>query len=199
MELEACGFFNFIIFQAKLADKKGYFNIYDSLNEISSKLIKRHPNIFIDNSNLDSNDLSWEKAKKEEKNRESVIDGVPISLPALTRARRIQEKASSVGFDWKELSPVWKKVNEEIAELQEVLNSKNSERIQDEIGDVLFSVVNLSRFLEIDPESSLRHTIRKFESRFKKVEEELDSRGSQMKSSTLEEMDKIWNKVKKEK
>ena len=188
-----------LLFQAKLSEKEGHHNISDSLKSISSKLVDRHPHVFKGAEHPKDENISWEQAKKKEKGRSSVLDGVPLSLPTLTRARRIQEKASSVGFDWKELSPVWEKVNEEIAELQEVLNSKNSERIQDEIGDVLFSVVNLSRFLEIDPESSLRHTIRKFESRFKKVEEELDSRGSQMKSSTLEEMDKIWNKVKKEK
>ena len=188
-----------LLFQAKLSEGEGYFSIVDSLKNISSKLIKRHPHVFNGEDCPKDENISWEKAKKKEKGRESVLDGVPLSLPTLTRARRIQEKASSVGFDWKELSPVWGKVNEEISELEEVLESKDSDRIKDEIGDVLFSVVNLSRFLDIDPESSLRHTIKKFESRFKRVESELESRDTNMKGSTLEEMDKIWNKIKKEK
>ena len=188
-----------LLFQAKLSEKEGHFSIADSLKNIYSKLIKRHPHVFSGEDSPQDENKSWEKAKKKEKGRKSILDGVPISLPTLTRARRIQEKASSVGFDWKDLSPVWDKVNEEIAELKEVLNSEDSNRIKDEIGDVLFSIVNLSRFLDIDSESSLRHTIRKFESRFRKVEDELESKGTEMKESTLEEMDKIWNKIKKEK
>ena len=121
---------------------------------------------------------------------------MPKKLPALIRACRIQEKASNVGFDWKELSPVIKKVDEEIIELKEAVASKNPEHIKDEMGDVLFSLVNLSRFLEINPENALRSSIAKFETRFGHVEKELKKRGKSFTDSNLEEMDKIWNLVK---
>ena len=188
-----------IIFQAKLSEKEGYFNISDSLKNISSKLIKRHPHIFSDDSDNSYKKGNWESTKKKEKGRKSVLEGVPISLPSLTKAQRIQEKASSVGFDWKDLTPIWDKINEEILELEEVLESNNANRIKDELGDVLFSIVNLSRFLNIDAESALRHTIKKFEDRFKKVENELESKGIDVQEATLEEMDRIWDKIKKEK
>ena len=164
-----------IIFQAKLSEKEGYFNISDSLKNISSKLIQRHPHIFLDSSDNSYKKGNWESTKKKEKGRKSVLEGVPISLPSLTKAQRIQEKASSVGFDWKELPPIWDKINEEILELEEILKSKDSDRIKDELGDVLFSIVNLSRFLDIDAESALRHTIKKFEDRFKKPVSKLPS------------------------
>ena len=186
-----------IIFQAKLSEKEGYFNISDSLKNISSKLIKRHPHIFSDDSDNSYKKGNWESTKKKEKGRKSVLEGVPISLPSLTKAQRIQEKASSVGFDWKDLTPIWDKINEEILELEEVLESNNANRIKDELGDVLFSIVNLSRFLNIDAESALRHTIKKFEDRFKKVENELESKGIEIQEATLEELDRIWNKIKK--
>jgi MazG family protein len=122
---------------------------------------------------------------------------VPKKLPALTRARRIQEKAANVGFDWKEIQPVWDKVEEELTELKEVVAEKDPEKIKDEMGDVLFSLVNLSRFLDISPEDALRMTISKFENRFAKVEKELKKRGKGFSDSSLEEMDSIWNSVKK--
>ena len=125
------------------------------------------------------------------------MDGVPKNLPALTRARRIQEKATNVGFDWKEIQPVWDKVEEELEELKEVVAEKKPEKIKDEMGDVLFSLVNLARFLEISPEDALRMTISKFENRFAKVEKELKRRGKDFSDSSLEEMDSIWNSVKK--
>ena len=188
-----------LLFQAKLAEKEGYFNIADSLKNISSKLIKRHSYIFSKGEHPKDKNASWEQEKKKEKNRDSILDGVPLSLPALTRARRIQEKASSVGFDWEEIIPIWDKIKEEIEELQEAIGTKNNDKIIDEMGDVLFSIVNLARFLDIDPESSLRHTIRKFTDRFKKIEKILNSKGKEIKDSTLEEMDTLWNEIKKEK
>ena len=186
-----------VLFQAKLAETEGHFNISDSLKDISEKLIRRHPQVFNDDKSSSGNNLSWEQAKKKEKKRDSVLDGVPLSLPTLTRARRIQEKASSVGFDWKEIKPIWSKVHEEISELSEAITLEQKNKIQDEMGDVLFSVVNLARFLDIDPEASLRQTIRKFESRFKKVEKSFEN-SDQMSKASLEQMDKIWNQVKKE-
>ena len=186
-----------VLFQAKLAETEGHFNISDSLKDISEKLIRRHPHVFNDDKSSLDNNLSWEQAKKKEKKRNSVLDGVPLSLPTLTRARRIQEKASSVGFDWKEIKPIWSKVHEEISELSEAITLEQKDKIQDEMGDVLFSVVNLARFLDIDPEASLRQTIRKFESRFKKVEKSFEN-SEQMTKASLDQMDKIWNQAKEE-
>ena len=186
-----------VLFQAKLAETEGHFNISDSLKDISEKLIRRHPQVFNDDKSSLDNNLSWEQAKKKEKKRDSVLDGVPLSLPTLTRARRIQEKASSVGFDWKEIKPIWSKVHEEISELSEAITLEQKDKIQDEMGDVLFSVVNLARFLDIDPEASLRQTIRKFESRFKKVEKSFEN-SEQMTKASLNQMDKIWNQAKQE-
>lgn len=186
-----------VLFQAKLAETEGHFNISDSLKDISEKLIRRHPHVFNDDKSSLDNNLSWEQAKKKEKKRNSVLDGVPLSLPTLTRARRIQEKASSVGFDWKEIKPIWSKVHEEISELSEAITLEQKDKIQDEMGDVLFSIVNLARFLDIDPEASLRQTIRKFESRFKKVEKSFEN-SEQMTKASLDQMDKIWNQAKEE-
>ena len=186
-----------VLFQAKLAETEGHFNISDSLKDISEKLIRRHPHVFNDDKSSLDNNLSWEQAKKKEKKRNSVLDGVPLSLPTLTRARRIQEKASSVGFDWKEIKPIWSKVHEEISELSEAITLEQKDKIQEEMGDVLFSVVNLARFLDIDPEASLRQTIRKFESRFKKVEKSFEN-SEQMTKASLDQMDKIWNQAKEE-
>ena len=189
-----------ILFQAELARESGKFNISDSLRHISEKLIRRHPEVFNTKNNKQSMcdiQKTWETAKQEEKQRDNILDGVPKNLPALIRARRIQEKAANVGFDWNELSPVLDKVDEEIVELKEAVASNDPEKIKDEMGDALFSLVNLSRFLNINPESALRMTISKFETRFSQVEKELKKRGKDITDSSLEEMDEIWNLVKK--
>jgi len=189
-----------ILFQAELARENSKFEISDSLKYISEKLIHRHPQVFDKNKSKQSTDdlnKSWEIAKQKEKQRDNILDGVPKNLPALIRARRIQEKAANVGFDWNELPPVLDKIDEEVAELKEAVALKDPESIKDEMGDVLFSLVNLSRFLDINPEDALRMTISKFETRFAKVEKELKKRGKVITDSTLEEMDEIWNEVKK--
>ena len=189
-----------ILFQAELARESGQFDISDSLKHISEKLIRRHPQVFDKKNNKQSKhdiNKSWEVAKQKEKKRENILDGVPKTLPALIRARRIQEKAATVGFDWKELLPVLDKVDEEISELKEAVTLKDTENIKNEMGDVLFSLVNLSRFLHINPEEALRMTISKFETRFAQVEKELKKRGKSLTDSTLEEMDEIWNIIKK--
>ena len=189
-----------ILFQAELARESGQFDISDSLKHISEKLIRRHPQVFDKKNNKQAKhniNKSWEVAKQKEKKRENILDGVPKTLPALIRARRIQEKAATVGFDWKELPPVLDKVDEEISELKEAVTLKDTENIKNEMGDVLFSLVNLSRFLHINPEEALRMTISKFETRFSQVEKELKKRGKSLTESTLEEMDEIWNLVKK--
>ena len=188
-----------ILFQAELARESNQFDIYDSLKNIINKLIHRHPNVFNVNSKKSDENVNktWEISKQKEKKRENILDGVPKTLPALLRARRIQEKAASVNFDWKELAPVLGKVDEELSELKEAINFQDSEKIEEELGDTFFSLVNLSRFLDINPESALRMTISKFEKRFAKVEIELKNRGKSLSESSLEEMDEIWNKIKK--
>lgn len=189
-----------ILFQAELARESGKFDIFDSLRNISEKLIHRHPKVFDKNKRKQlTNDMnkSWEEAKQKEKERDNILDGVPKNLPALLRARRIQEKAANVGFDWRELSPILDKIDEEVTELKEAVASKDQDNIKDEMGDVFFSLVNLSRFLNINPEEALRMNISKFETRFIKLEKELKKRGKSPKDSTLEEMDEIWNAVKK--
>ena len=183
-----------VLFQAEIATEEKNFNIIDSLQNVTKKLIQRHPNVFNQNNKI-IND-SWEINKQKEKKRENILDGVPKTLPALLRARRIQEKAASVNFDWKDIKPVIDKVDEEICELKEAIEKENVEMIKEELGDTLFSIVNLSRFLEIDPESSLRKTILKFEKRFSKVENELKKRGKSFSNTNFEEMDEIWNLIK---
>lgn len=187
-----------ILFQAELAREANQFSIADSLKQITQKLIRRHPQIFDKNySSKDGIKDSWESAKQKEKKRENIIDGVPKNLPALIRAKRVQEKAANVGFDWKELKPVLEKVNEEVLELKEAIDLKNYDMMKDELGDTLFSIVNLSRFLKIDPENALKNSIIKFESRFTKIERELEKRGKNFSESNLDEMDSIWNEIKK--
>ena len=189
-----------ILFQAELARESGKFDISDSLRHISEKLIRRHPQVFDkNNSDHSTKDInkSWEAAKQKEKKRDNILDGVPKNLPALIRARRIQEKAANVGFDWDSLPPVLDKIDEEMTELKGAVALKDPENIKDEMGDVLFSLVNLSRFLDINPEDALRMTISKFETRFAQVEKELKKRGKSLTDSTLEEMDEIWNLIKK--
>lgn len=188
-----------VIFHAQLAKEEGYFTIEEVVQGISDKLIRRHPNVFGDVviHTADEQTKNWELLKKKE-GRSSAIEGVPKELSALLRAWRIQQKAAQVGFDWDDISHVWAKVDEECNELKDAVQSENRDKIEDEFGDVLFALVNLSRFLKINPEDALRHTIRKFGTRFRKVEKELESQGKSPEQSTLKEMDAIWNSIKKE-
>ena len=187
-----------VVFQASIGKENGDFTLQDSLNYVNEKLIRRHPHVFADAKaegpfNAKQN---WESAKHDEKKRESRLDGVPGTLPALTRSQRLQEKASYAGFDWKKVEQVWEKVHEEIGELKEAEEKGITEEIEEELGDTLFSIVNLSRFLGISAETALRKTNRKFTSRFAQVEKELKKRGKKVEDSSLEEMDEIWNMVK---
>ena len=186
-----------VLFQAELSSEKGEFDIFDSLESINNKLINRHPHVF----NKDSNGVtwqkgSWEKSKKKEKNRDSVLEGVPKSLPGLLRSRRIQERAASVGFDWKEVEPIIDKVEEELEEVKDAINQKDKNQISMELGDLMFAVVNLSRFYNIDPESALKKSTNKFIRRFNKIEKRISKSGDSMENSDLETMDKIWDEIK---
>ena len=188
-----------VVLQAQISNENSDFNISDSLDIVNEKLVRRHPHVFGDKK-ADAAfhaKQNWEAAKHEEKNRKSRLDGVPMALPALVRAQRLQEKASYAGFDWEKVEEVWDKVHEEIQELKEAQTKNTGEHIEEEIGDVLFAIVNLARFLKFPAEDALRKTNQKFTSRFSQVEEELERRGKTVENSTLEEMDEIWDAVKK--
>ena len=176
-----------VIFQVDLASDKNKFSVDDVLDGINKKLVNRHLHIFSKDKNQKKE--NWETTKKKEKKRDSVLDGVPKSLPALLQSRRIQEKAASVGFDWDNNKKVLDKVDEEILELKEAIIKKDG--INEEFGDVLFSLVNLSRHLDVDPESSLKKSTIKFIKRFKEIEKEVD-----IEKLTLDELDEIWNRNK---
>ena len=187
-----------VALQAQISKEEGRFTIFDTLVNINKKLVHRHPHVF-GNEKADMAShakKNWESIKHEEKKRESRLDGVPLALPALTRAQRLQEKASYAGFDWDNLDRVWEKLYEEIDELRESDKSKNRSDIEEEIGDVLFSVVNLARHLKLDSEYLLRKANLKFVDRFKAIEKELARRGKTVDEAKLDEMDGIWNKIK---
>jgi len=186
-----------IIFHAQIASENQKFDITDVIETISEKLIRRHPNVFgdvkIDTAEQQS--VNWEKIKKSE-GKKSVIDGVPKAMPALLRASRIQQKAATVGFDWPDKQPVWDKVNEELGELKEAVEKDNKSQIEEEFGDFLFSLVNLSRFLDVNPEDALKKTTDKFSERFQKVENHFEAKGENINEKSLEEMDSVWNEIK---
>lgn len=188
------------LFHAAIAEERGAFTIDDVLETLCDKLVRRHPHVFGDQEIKSSDEqvANWEKIKKSEKGEErrSALSGVPPQMPALMKAQKITEKASRVGFDWEHTDQVFAKVLEELRELEETMSSRDQERMEAELGDLLFAIVNLGRFLAVDPEEALRKTIRRFESRFGHVEESLHSRGRSLKEATLEEMDTLWNEAK---
>lgn len=187
-----------VVFHSNIAEENKEFTLSEVISSETKKLIDRHPHVFGDIKVTDSEEVkkNWEKLKKKE-GRISVIEGIPAELPALLKAYRIQEKASRVGFDWKDEKPVFEKIIEEINELrQNVDTGKSASDIEDEIGDVLFSIVNYSRFLKINPEDALRRTIKKFRERFQKIEKYAEENNRILDEMSLEEMDEIWNKAK---
>ena len=198
-----------VVFHTQIAEEDNHFNIDDVIDSIQEKLIRRHPHVFGEVKVSDSNEVkkNWEEIKLSE-GRDSVLDGVPFNLPALQRAHRLQEKAAKVGFDWEKKEDVWKKVIEEIEEMHEIENfksqkpnSKNQEelnlKLEKEVGDVFFALVNYARFLNINPEDALRRTNEKFINRFNYVQKKVKETGKAINESNLEEMDKFWNESKK--
>lgn len=186
-----------LVFYAKIGSEKELFDITDVLKGISEKLIRRHPHIFSDTVVQDEEDVraNWEVIKLKEGNR-SVLGGVPMSLPALVKAYRIQEKARGVGFDWENIDQVWEKVNEEMSEFREEV-AQNSIRTEEEFGDLLFALINYARFLKINPEDALEKTNRKFISRFQYMEDEAKNINKNLSDMTLDEMELLWQKAKK--
>jgi len=189
-----------LLFYARIAREQGQFNLADVLNGISEKLISRHPHIYGD-VKVDSDEdvkQNWEKLKIRE-GKKSVLSGVPASLPAMVKAIRLQEKSKTVGFEWRNAHEVWEKVEEEQRELQEAVQSGSRDEIEEEFGDLMFSMINYARFLSIDAETALERTNRKFIRRFTKMEEAVQLSGKQMNELSLAELDAIWNTVKKQK
>lgn len=190
------------IFYARIAEEKNAFNVADVLNSICDKLIERHPHVYGDVEATDEKTVkeNWEKIKLRTGNK-SVLEGVPKSLPALVKAIRIQDKARGVGFDWEKKEQVWEKVEEEMQEFKKEFNVESDEAINKEkalaeFGDLLFSLVNYARFINIDPEEALERTNKKFIKRFQYLETESAKDGKQMGEMTLEEMDVYWNRAK---
>jgi len=185
-----------LVFYAKLGEETGNFNVADILNQICDKLIHRHPHIYGDVTvqNEEEVKANWEKLKLKE-GKKSVLEGVPVSLPALVKATRIQEKVKGIGFEWDNREDVWEKVEEELAEFKAEVDS-NSDKIEEEFGDLLFSLVNYSRFIEISPENALAKTNNKFITRFRLMEELIQQDSKDIREMNLQEMDKYWEKAK---
>jgi len=187
-----------LIFYARIASESDAFHIGDVLNGVSEKLIHRHPHIYGDLKVQDEDEVkrNWEKIKLRENGNNSVLGGVPKSLPALVKAMRIQEKARGVGFDWDHKEQVWDKVQEEMNEFMEASGKKDQQEMQHEFGDLLFSLINYSRFVNINPEEALETTNKKFIKRFQFLEDAIKNDGKQISELTLEEMDAYWEMAK---
>lgn len=190
-----------VIFHSIIARDLGEFCLKDVINGLADKLISRHPHVFEDVQLNSAKEVirNWEKLKKSEKGkvgRESILDGIPKSLPSILAARKIQSVVSRVGFDWKDACGVMEKIREEVAELDEAVHSGDTDAMEDEIGDLLFSVVNLARKCRVDPEAALRRTNRKFRKRFGEIEKESKHQGISLEEMSLQEMDKIWEGAK---
>jgi len=191
-----------IIFYAKIAEEQKYFDIYDVCNCAKEKMIRRHPHVF-GNSNLTSSKdvlKRWEEIKSKEPenvDRKSALDGVPIDLPSLLRAQRLQQKAGITGFDWDNIEQVIQKVEEELAEFKQALFEKKQNEMEHELGDLFFALVNVGRFIKVNSEEALRKTAGRFIKRFKFIEEETKMKGKSLKEMSLEEMDVYWEKAKK--
>ena len=186
-----------IVFYAKIGSEKKAFDIGDVANAISDKLVDRHPHIYSDVVVKDEEEVkqNWEKLKLKE-GKTSVLEGVPKSLPAVVKAKRIQDKVAGVGFDWEEPQQVWEKVQEELSELNEEVKNKNTENIESEFGDVLFSMINYARFIGVNPENALEKTNKKFIKRFQFLENAAKKEGKELSDMSLDEMDVHWKKSK---
>lgn len=188
-----------IVFYAKVASEMGLFNVTDVLNKLCDKLIRRHPHIYGEMKADSANEVheNWEKIKLQTEGNRSVLGGIPSGMPALTKAYRIQDKVSGVGFDWDNKEDVWAKVQEEVGELKAEVDAGNHDRVEEEFGDVLFSLINYARFLNIHPEDALEKTNRKFMKRFQLLEKLVKEDGRNLTEMSLQEMDVYWEKAKK--
>jgi XTP/dITP diphosphohydrolase len=189
-----------IVFYARIGKEQQQFELTDVINAICDKLIHRHPHIYGDIQVRDEEEVkqNWEKLKLKE-GKTSILSGVPRSLPSVVKALRLQEKAKQVGFEWDTREQVWDKVTEEMDELQTAVQENNKSEMENELGDLLFSLVNYARFIDVDPETALERTNKKFIARFTKMEQQAISEGKPLAEMTLAEMDAIWNSIKKQK
>jgi XTP/dITP diphosphohydrolase len=196
-----------VLFYARLGEELGHFSLEDMVNALSDKLIRRHPHIYGDVKAVSSQEVTvnWEQIKMQERKHQkeqSVLSGVPASMPALIKAQRMQEKVASVGFDWDEPEAVWKKVQEELEEFKAEVALHSGEgadrgRIEQEFGDLLFSLVNYARFIQVNPEDALEKTNRKFRNRFEYLEAAVAANGGNLREMSLEEMDVLWEESKR--
>lgn len=189
-----------LVFYSKIASETNDFDVADVLNGVCEKLIERHPHIYGD-VKADTEEevkLNWEQIKLKEKGgNKTILEGVPKSLPAMVKAQRIQEKAKGAGFDWDEKTQVWKKVKEELTEFEEASDTNDTENMESEFGDLIFSLINYARFINVSPENALERTNKKFINRFNYLEKESKNDGKVMGEMTLEEMDEYWERAKK--
>jgi len=188
-----------IVFQSQIADESGSFNIEDVARSISDKLELRHPHIFGEKKTLTPDQVknNWEIIKKEKEGKKRILDGVPRSFNALLRSLRLQQKAGAVGFEWQNSVDILEKVKEEITELEEGIKKNDLENIEEEIGDILFVMVNLSKKLKVNPEDALQKANNKFIGRFNYIEEKVERSGGKVQDRSLEELDAIWNESKR--
>lgn len=201
-----------VVYHSQLADEQGFFNFKDVIEKINEKLLHRHPHVFgnIEIADTKSQSIAWEDIKRREESEKQadtdsdrysntgLLDGINRAMPALARAQKLQNRAATVGFDWGDVQPVLDKIKEELNEVEEEINSdsRNTEKIADEIGDLIFTCVNLARHFQIDSESALRKMNEKFEKRFSFIERTLTDQGSNLNEATLEVMDRLWNEAK---
>lgn len=191
-----------IIFHCQIAKEKNEFDISDVIETISDKMINRHPHVFAKARYKSKEELytHWEEEKKREgKKRKSVLEGVPKALPSLLRAHKLQKMASRVGFDWEKTEDAFEKLEEELREFRHALKKKRQSEIEDELGDIFFMLVNISRFVGVNPEDALRKTISKFISRFRYIEMKAADKGKPLSDMTLKEMDALWDEAKRRK
>ena len=186
-----------LVFQAQISNEKGSYTINDVLENISAKLINRHPHVFNESSKPISSKPNWESQKHLEKKRESRLDGVPSILPSIIFSQRIQDKASLAGFDWEDIEDVWLKINEEINELKIAQKGNDIDNIHEEIGDLIFTVINLSRHLGISAENALRKSNKKFIKRFQLLEREISDLNKTIDECSPQDLNELWNKIKK--
>jgi tetrapyrrole methylase family protein/MazG family protein len=190
-----------ILFLSRIAEEQGAFDIWDVIDRISKKMVTRHPHVFGEKKVSSSSEVevNWSDLKEKEKsNRRSILDGIPKHLPALLRAHRITERAGRVGFDWEKTDDIFEKLDEEIGELNQALSQGHRQKIEDELGDVVFVLVNVARLVGINPEEALRKTTDKFIRRFHYIEETLERSKKSLKEASLEEMDRLWEQSKDE-
>ena len=189
-----------VVFHAQIAKDRGEFDINDVIDKISDKMVSRHPHVFGDAKFETPEEVTkqWQDRKREEgKLKDSALEGVPKELPSLLRAHRLQSRAAKVGFDWAKVEDVFGKLDEELKEFKEALEKKDKKEIEDELGDIFFVLVNISRFVGVNAEEALRKTISKFISRFRYIEMKAADEGRQLSDMTLEEMDALWDEAKK--